>query len=405
MAVDPRRYRLNVPPALVRRLGGLVPKPDLLVLLDLPPAVAHDRKKEISLAEIERQLKAWRASLPHRTRNLAVDASRSPGDVVGVIRDELTDHLHQRAMKRLGAGWAGLPRRARPRWLLPRGPKAVATQGVSLYQPMTARGLFGWWTAKAASRAGAFRLLPRAGAPEDRVVEAVRPYLVPGSTLSVSRANHPERYLALVLGRSGEQTAFVKLAFDGEGRDALANEARALEHLAPELPAPLAAPDVMDVGEGVLALAPVPWTPRMRPWRLPPDVAHAIGAFHRAADGATHGDFAPWNLLRTDRGWVLIDWESAQVRGPDFFDVFHYVVQSHALLGRPTFDEIIAGLRAEGPVGEVLKAYANGGRTDWVRVDELFDLYLEDSKRLIRPGTRDGEAGLSARDRLLRRLH
>ena len=405
MAVDPGRYRLDVSPALIRRLGALVPKPDLLVLLDVPPTVAHARKREISLAEIERQLKAWRDFLPRGTRRVAVDASTSPETVVGVIRDEMTHHLHRRAMKRLGAGWAGLPRNTSPRWLLPRGPKVVATQATSLYQPVTTRGLLGWWTARVASRAGAFRLLPRADAPEDRVVEALRPYLAPGSTISVSRANHPERYLALVLGRDGDQQAFLKLAFDHQGREALANEARSLEHLARQLPAPLSAPGVLDVGEGLLGLVPVRWTPRWRPGRLPLGVAHAMGAFHRAAGGAIHGDFAPWNLLRTDRGWVLIDWESAHADGPDFFDVFHYVVQSHALLGTPTFDGVLAGLRGDGPVGEILNAYAEGAGIGLERVPELFDLYLEDSKRFIKPRTKDGEAGLAARDRLLDRPH
>jgi hypothetical protein len=100
---------------------------------------------------------------------------------------------------------------------------------------------------------------------------------------------------------------------------------------------------------------------------------------------------------------VLIDWEAARADGPDFFDVFHYVVQSHALLGTPTFDGVLGGLRGEGPVGEILNAYAEGAGIGWERVPELFDLYLEDSRRFIRPGTTDGEAGLTARDRLLGR--
>jgi hypothetical protein len=54
-------------------------------------------------------------------------------------------------------------------------------------------------------------------------------------------------------------------------------------------------------------------------------------------------------------------------------------------------------------VGEILNAYAEGAGIGWERVPELFDLYLEDSRRFIRPGTTDGEAGLTARDRLLGR--
>ena len=64
----------------------------------------------------------------------------------------------------------------------------------------------------------------------------------------------------------------------------------------------------------LLLLEAVEWSPRLRPWVLPSEVAFALGrAFAASADGGdrgmAHGDFAPWNLLRTSDGWVLVDWE------------------------------------------------------------------------------------------------
>ena len=82
----------------------------------------------------------------------------------------------------------------------------------------------------------------------------------------------------------------------------------------------------------------------------------------RAIDGGwvgpAHGDCAPWNLLRTSHGWVLVDWESAG-EAPAFHDVCHFVVQSHALLGRPSATEVIDGFqRRRGWVGRAISVYA-----------------------------------------------
>jgi len=62
-----------------------------------------------------------------------------------------------------------------------------------------------------------------------------------------------------------------------------------------------------------------------------------------------HNDVAPWNLVRSDRGWVLIDWD-ATAPGSRLWDIA-YAAQS------------MAGLRTERPVAESaarLRAFVDG---------------------------------------------
>jgi hypothetical protein len=93
-----------------------------------------------------------------------------------------------------------------------------------------------------------------------------------------------------------------------------------------------------------------------------------MGAFYRAGTrgpglqpGPAHGDFAPWSLLRTADGWVLIDWEDAAAAEAPFLDLCHYLVQGHAMLGRPSRQAVLDGFRDQrGWVGLAVAAYADG---------------------------------------------
>ncbi|HEV2756065.1 MAG TPA: hypothetical protein VG318_09855 [Actinomycetota bacterium] len=75
VVVDQRRYRLDVPGWVLRGLGRLLPAPDLHVVLDAPPELIYERKRELSVEEIGRQSAAWR-SLARGGRAVVLDASR-----------------------------------------------------------------------------------------------------------------------------------------------------------------------------------------------------------------------------------------------------------------------------------------------------------------------------------------
>ena len=406
MAVDPRRYRLNVPGRLLSLLARVLPGPDLILVLDAAPEVVFARKTELSLEELARQQKAWRDLLPPGQGRVHLDASRPVEEVIEQARRQ----LRRLAPRGSGSGWANLPPGG-SRWKVPRAPRAASKTGLAVYHPVTPAGVAGWTLARGLARLGAVRLLPAGEEPPEAVTAALEPHVDAGATIAVARTNHPGRHVALVADASGDPRLAAKIATDEQGRAALAREAEAITDLGKLLSAPLSTPRVVHHGDGVLLLEAVRWRTRPRPWRLPEDVAYAIGLFFRARSrgdssrgGLAHGDFAPWNLLRTEGGWTVIDWEEARDGAPPFWDVFHYLVQGHALLRRPRQEALVAGFEGRGWVGAALQSYAEGAVVPARDAAMFFPAYLEDSRRMLNSAQRDGRAGLNARTALLRRF-
>lgn len=288
--------------------------------------------------------------------------------------------------------WAALPTQRAPRWFLPREPGRRTERSFLIHHPVTTRSRVAWKAARFLAARGALRVLrPSAMLPRE-VWDPVAGLIPKGGALSVARANHPGRFFALVVGAEGDLLAFVKVARDSAGTEALYREHRALESFGVLLPPPLFAPRVLEAEAGLLVLEAVEWQRLPGPWRLPLEVAHALGGFFRATAsgtreglGATHGDCTPWNLLRTRKGWALVDWESAETSVPPFFDPFHFVVQSSIELKRPTKRAIIDGLTLKGRVGATLEAYAAGCQVDPGEARGLFGEYLRYSAARVSP--------------------
>ena len=408
IAVDPRRYRLRVPSELVRFLGHLLPRPDLVLVLSAPEEVLSQRKGEISAVEARRQTEAWKDALPRRVDRAEVDASDSIDAVAAASRDAIFERLSSRAMRRLGAGWTGVPPGSSRRWLFPRGPRNAAVAGLSIYQPVTPQGRIGWEIARLGARVGAFRILPSADAPPRAVRESIAPFVPARAILATMRANHPGRHVVAVIDERGRTIAIAKVAEDDEGRARLRSEAESLARLGPCITGPVRAPGLIAHDDGLLVLEAAAWHPRWRPWVLPVEVARASGELYRrtaspdGAHGAAHGDLAPWNVLRTDTGWTLVDWESASDDAPPFTDVLHYLVQAHALLGRPSRSDLIASVRTgRGSDGAAIRVYGlAAGVAAGVAFDVLRD-YLERTIPALDPETRDGRRGIRARRSLL----
>ncbi len=79
--VDPKRYRFRGPHWLVKLLIRLVPKPDLVIVLDAPPEVLQQRKQEVSFTETKRQREAYRA-LAGKMPNSRIISATFPLDYV-----------------------------------------------------------------------------------------------------------------------------------------------------------------------------------------------------------------------------------------------------------------------------------------------------------------------------------
>ncbi|MEU8283307.1 phosphotransferase [Micromonospora sp. NPDC048905] len=117
-----------------------------------------------------------------------------------------------------------------------------------------------------------------------------------------------------------------------------------------------------------------------------------------------HNDVAPWNLVRSDRGWVLIDWDGA-APGSRLWDLA-YAAQS------------MAGLRADRPVPQSaarLRAFVDGYGLDDAsrpalavllgrRARAMYDLLREGARHQRQPWARiwteDGPYWLATADYL-----
>ena len=262
--------------------------------------------------------------------------------------------------------------------------------------------------ARALAGQGAFRFLRGFGLIPREVWEAAGPLVPRGGGLAVARANHPGRFLALVFEQDGTPVAFVKVARDTVGAGALSKEKDSIEVSGSLLPPPLLPPTLLDHSEGVLVFKAIDWRPRASPWRLPEDVAFALGTFfdRTSVDGGTsgvaHGDFAPWNLIPTEREWGLVDWESFHTGAPPYYDLFHYLVQSNSELRRPLTQTILDGLKGKGWVGAAIGAYAAGSKVDARESSHFLREYLRISMAASDP--EGPKRGARVRTKMLGRL-
>jgi len=103
--VDPRRYRYTGPRWLLRLVWALLPKPDLVVLLDAPAETTHARKREVPLAETQRQREGYLALVQKLSYGRVIDASQPLGRVIADVDDAILDCLGSRAacQRRLGS--------------------------------------------------------------------------------------------------------------------------------------------------------------------------------------------------------------------------------------------------------------------------------------------------------------
>ena len=98
--VDQRRYRLRVPRIIVRCGYALLPKPDLVFLLDASPEILQLRKQEVAPAETARQRAAYGELVKNFKNGVIVDASQPPEKVAADIELAVLDFLATRTSRR-----------------------------------------------------------------------------------------------------------------------------------------------------------------------------------------------------------------------------------------------------------------------------------------------------------------
>lgn len=104
LLVDSRRYRYGGPMWLARLVGRILPRPDLIVVLDAPPEVLRARKQEISPEEVARQREEYLRLADSLPNGHVVDASNPLDRVVADVEKIVLDHMAARTARRLKFG-------------------------------------------------------------------------------------------------------------------------------------------------------------------------------------------------------------------------------------------------------------------------------------------------------------
>jgi thymidylate kinase len=100
--VDQRRFRYGGPAWLVRCMARIIPRPDVILLLSAPAATVHARKQELSIAEIERQLREYlRLAANPRLRIRSINAARPVDEVISDCYREILTYMEERTRRRL----------------------------------------------------------------------------------------------------------------------------------------------------------------------------------------------------------------------------------------------------------------------------------------------------------------
>ena len=81
LLIDPYRYRFGAPMIFVEIFSRVVPKPDLMIFLDVSPKLLRMRKKEVSYKETIRQRKDY-LNLSRKFENSVVIDASSPFEIM-----------------------------------------------------------------------------------------------------------------------------------------------------------------------------------------------------------------------------------------------------------------------------------------------------------------------------------
>ena len=96
MLIDSRRFRIKLPPWIIKPFLFLVPRPDLILCLGGDPDKIYDRKPETSLEEVKRQVAALKAFCDGNNRALWIDTTKSIEESANAALTAILDHMARR---------------------------------------------------------------------------------------------------------------------------------------------------------------------------------------------------------------------------------------------------------------------------------------------------------------------
>jgi hypothetical protein len=339
------------------------------------------------------------------------------------------------------------------RWVIPLDSPKVATAALSIYRPKSLREVLAWYTAR---RAMSIMVLSHQGTDgvgfRRDLAAALGQSLGRQDVVFAAAVPQPDRATVAAITPSGQLLAFGKLGASEAAGIRIEREHTALQMIGPHIPSgAVHVPEVLFRGvlEGVEALlvSPVGGRPEAVPGRLRPRYLHALASLVRQTgerplrrlvpqpapiDAAwrslvavvserlavredipvcpalVHGDFAPWNVGVHGSGVAAYDWEDAAEEGAPFWDLWHFAVQSSALLGHWSVEDLVdAAVRLRGRLGRAVRSYAGIARVPVELAAPVLAAYLAASDSVVgrhgdlsRPDRRHGlqfRAGVLAR--------
>jgi thymidylate kinase len=98
--VDPKRYRYGGPQWLPGLYSGLLPRPDMVLLVEAPEEVILSRKREVGIAELRRQRIAYRHMLGElQNVELVETGMRSQATTLAEISERAVERLSQKCQR------------------------------------------------------------------------------------------------------------------------------------------------------------------------------------------------------------------------------------------------------------------------------------------------------------------
>jgi hypothetical protein len=101
LLVDSKRVRYGGPSWLLGLVARVVPRPDLIILLDAPAEILWSRKQEVPFDEVVRQRSAYLELARRLPSTVVVNASQPVADVIQEVYRALIAHLSRRTARRL----------------------------------------------------------------------------------------------------------------------------------------------------------------------------------------------------------------------------------------------------------------------------------------------------------------
>lgn len=449
--VHPERYGFSVPRWLMRLAAMAVPSPDLLIFLTGDPQQIHDRKPELPVDMIDRQLRNYAREITYWRAHYSLDTCQPLDTVFAQLEQTIAEHMQERTAPgtRPDPIKYAFPRFGRARVLVDKNIRAGTLR--QLYDPQSTSAKLLTRITDAAPRLTLPLLARRVRGPHygnfpfpeaERIIREQCGGVNPSICYYLGNAGPRSKITAQSYTADGP--IYIKIADSEAAKNLLHNEHAVLSaapHAAGSAPRTLA---LIDKGRWLYLFVSGP-TPGFGKTGLTLTDAHEryvaeisldtlqespftqfalatmfeervsrVAASHASGHifeqslqllrthfdslpvktYRNHGDFAPWNLLSNNSGSMFAyDWEYSEPTAPAFSDLFHFLRSTrHFVFGTPPARCAAEILDPHAPHAQILAVHA--ARVGAAAADLPFYLLLYLLREILRHTEREPSQSL-----------